>query len=61
MKIDFLKDLNNKQREAVKNNDSSLLIIAGPCSGKTRTFVARTLYLIAEKNIPSENIIEGKS
>lgn len=57
MKIDFLKELNEKQREAVKSTDGPLLIIAGPGSGKTKTLVARTLYLISEKNIPPENIM----
>ncbi len=61
MKIDFLKDLNSKQFEAVQFTEGPLLIIAGPGSGKTRTLVARTLYLIAEKNIPPEIIIKGKN
>lgn len=57
MSADFLKSLNNKQREAVKYTEGPLLIIAGPGSGKTKTLVARTLYLISEKNIPPENIM----
>lgn len=57
MKSIDLNDLNDRQRAAVKHTEGPLLIIAGPGAGKTRTLVARTLYLIAEKNIPPENIM----
>ena len=57
MRAESLKDLNEQQLAAVKTTEGPLLIIAGPGSGKTRTLVARTLYLIAEKNIPPENIM----
>lgn len=52
-----LKELNKSQQEAVKYTEGPLLIIAGPGSGKTKTLVARALYLIAEKNIPPESIM----
>ena len=52
-----LSELNDQQFEAVKNVEGPLLIIAGPGSGKTKTLVARTLYLIAKQNIPPENIM----
>jgi DNA helicase-2/ATP-dependent DNA helicase PcrA len=57
MKSINFDDLNDRQRRAVRHTEGPLLIIAGPGSGKTKTLVARTLYLIAKKNIPPENIM----
>jgi|GEM_PF-3163898 len=57
IKIIFFKDLNKRQQEAVEQTEGPVLIIAGPGSGKTRTLVARTLYLIVKNNIPPENIM----
>lgn len=51
------KVLNSSQLEAVVTTEGPLMIIAGPGSGKTRTLVARTLYLISKKNIQPENIM----
>lgn len=50
-------DLNPAQRTAVESIDGPVLIIAGPGSGKTKTLVDRIVYLIAAKNVPSENIL----
>lgn len=52
-----LEGLNSSQQEAVRNTEGPLLIIAGPGSGKTKTLVARTLYMISEKNIRPEQIM----
>ncbi|MGC8965916.1 MAG: UvrD-helicase domain-containing protein [Caldimicrobium sp.] len=54
--LDFLKDLNPAQREAVETVYGPLLVIAGAGSGKTRTLVCRLAYLV-EMGIPSEKIL----
>lgn len=49
---------NKNQRQAIETTDGSLLIIAGPGTGKTFTLVSRVVYLITEKNVdPSEIMI----
>lgn len=56
MDLEFLKELNSSQREAVESIYGPILVIAGAGSGKTRTLVCRLAYLVA-KGIPSEKIL----
>lgn len=48
--------LNKSQYEAVTTTQGPLLIIAGPGSGKTKTLVERTFYLLTEKKVSPKNI-----
>lgn len=52
----FLKDLNDKQREAVTTTEGPLLILAGPGAGKTKTLTYRIAHLI-RIGIPAEQIL----
>ncbi|MCR5261338.1 MAG: ATP-dependent helicase, partial [Candidatus Gastranaerophilales bacterium] len=55
-KIDYEKELNPAQFEAVWHKDNPLLIIAGAGSGKTRTLTYKVARLI-EDGISPENIL----
>jgi len=46
---DYLKNLNESQKEAVTNIDGPLLIVAGAGSGKTRVLTSRIAHIIAKK------------
>lgn len=56
MKINYEKELNKEQFEAATTIDGPLLIIAGAGTGKTRTLVYRTAYMI-EKGIDPAQIV----
>src|SRR6266487_327422 len=55
--MQFLAELNEQRREAVKASEGPLLILAGAGSGKTRVIAHRIAYLIAERNIWPRNIL----
>ena len=46
---DYLKNLNEAQKEAVLYLDGPLLIVAGAGSGKTRVLTSRVAHIIKEK------------
>jgi len=54
--MDILKNLNEKQKQAVSITDGPLLILAGPGSGKTRTLTHKIVYLIL-KQVSPHNIL----
>ncbi len=54
--IDYLKGLNDKQREAVLNINGPLMIVAGAGSGKTKVLTTRIAHLLAT-GVDSFNIL----
>ena len=55
-KIDYKTELNAEQFEVIKNASGPCLVLAGAGSGKTRTLVYLTAYLLEHK-IPPQNIM----
>jgi uncharacterized protein (TIGR00375 family) len=56
-KVSSLAGLDPDQRAAAEIVDGSLLIVAGPGTGKTRTLTHRLAYLIAERGVPPERCL----
>lgn len=55
--IEYKRELNPPQFEAVRYTDSPLLVLAGAGSGKTRVITYKISYLISECGIPPEGIM----
>ncbi len=55
-RLNYVKDLNPAQLEAVRTLFGPVLVIAGAGSGKTRTLVYRVARLV-EEGVPPENIL----
>ena len=54
--MDYLKDLNKEQLNAVSHIDGPCLVVAGAGSGKTKVLTTRIAYLI-DNGIPSNKIL----
>ena len=52
---DYLKGLNDRQRDAVLTTEGPLMIVAGAGSGKTKVLTTRIAHLMA-KGVDSFNI-----
>ncbi|MBI3351839.1 MAG: UvrD-helicase domain-containing protein [Nitrospirae bacterium] len=55
--LDFLKDLNPQQLEAVRHQEGPLLILAGAGSGKTKVITSRFSYFVKALGISPANIL----
>lgn len=55
--MDYLKLLNDRQREAVIHNGPPLLILAGAGSGKTRVITSKIAFLIDEFGVDPKSIL----
>lgn len=54
---DYLKGLNEPQREAVLQTDGPVMIVAGAGSGKTKVLTTRIAHLMHHKGVDSFNIL----
>ncbi|RMH03133.1 MAG: ATP-dependent DNA helicase PcrA, partial [Nitrospirae bacterium] len=55
--VSFLDRLNNQQREAVLTDTRSVLVVAGPGTGKTHTLTTRLAYLLNRQDITPDSLL----
>lgn len=55
--MDFKKELNDRQYDAVTSSSQYLRIVAGAGSGKTRVLTYRIAFLLSNENVPSWSIL----
>ena len=48
LNLEYLNNLNDKQKEAVESLEGPLLIVAGAGSGKTKVLISRIAHIIAK-------------
>ena len=58
IKTDLKIEPNKKQREAIETIDGTIMVLAGPGTGKTFTIIERIKYMIKE-GIPPERILSA--
>ena len=54
LNLEYLKNLNEKQKEAVLSLDGPLLIVAGAGSGNTKVLISRIAHIIEKKKACSK-------
>src|SRR5580658_3684993 len=54
--LDYISELNERQREAVLHKDGPIMIVAGAGSGKTKVLTTRIAHLMAQ-GVDSFNIL----
>ena len=55
--MEFLNDLNTRQREAVTSTEGRIRVIAGAGTGKTKALTYRYAYIVNELGIDPANIL----
>src|SRR5665648_213492 len=55
--MDYLKGLNDRQRQAVLHTEGPLLIMAGAGSGKTKVVTHKIAHLIADKGVSPGEVL----
>ncbi|HKM34159.1 MAG TPA: UvrD-helicase domain-containing protein [Lachnospiraceae bacterium] len=55
--MDYIKELNEEQREAVTTTEGYVRVIAGAGSGKTKALTNRYIYLVNDIGISTSNVL----